>query len=35
VWFVKMIWGVGEWCMFCIGKGVESGYVMVCEKENG
>jgi hypothetical protein len=35
VWFVKMIWGLGEGCMICIGKGVESGYVMVCEKENG
>ncbi len=35
VQFVKMVWGVGEWHVGCIGKGVENGYVVVCEKENG
>jgi len=35
VWFVKIIWKVGGWCMVCIGKGVENRVVMVCERENG
>ncbi len=35
VWFVKMLWGVGGWCMVCIEKGVKNGVVVVCEKENG
>ncbi len=34
-WFIKMVWGVGEWCMVCIGNGVETGVVVVCEKTNG
>jgi len=34
VWFVKMQWGVGGWCIVCIGKGVEIGVVVVCEREN-
>ncbi len=34
-WFVKMVWGVGVWCMVCIGKVVESGVVVVCEKRMG
>ncbi len=33
VWFVKMAWGVGGWCVICIGWGVENGVVVVCEKE--
>jgi hypothetical protein len=33
--FVKIIWGVGGWCVVCIGKGVENRVVMVCERENG
>jgi len=24
-WFVKMVWGVGGWCVICIGKRVEMG----------
>ncbi len=27
-----MIWGVGGWCVVCIGKVVESEVVVVCEK---
>jgi len=30
-----MVWGVGIWCVVCIGKGVENGYAVMCEKENG
>ncbi len=25
VWFVKMVWGVGEWCVVCTGKGWRMG----------
>ncbi len=35
VWFVKMVWEISEWCVVCIGKGVENGVVLVCEKTNG
>jgi hypothetical protein len=35
VWVVKMVWGVGGWCMVCIGKVVEDGVVVVYEKTNG
>jgi hypothetical protein len=35
VWVVKMVWGIGGWCMVCIGKVVENGVVVVCEKTNG
>jgi hypothetical protein len=34
-WVVKMVWWVGGWCVVCIGKVVENGVVMVCEKTNG
>jgi hypothetical protein len=34
-WVVKMVWGVGGWCVVCIGKIVENGVVMVCERTNG
>jgi hypothetical protein len=30
-----MIWGVGSWCVVCIGKVMESGVVMVCDKTMG
>jgi len=29
VWFVKMIWGIGGWCVVYIGKGVENKVVLV------
>jgi hypothetical protein len=35
VWYVKMQWGVGGWCMVCIGKGVKIGIVVICGRENG
>jgi len=35
VWSIKMVWGVGGWCMVCIGRGMENGVVVVCERENG
>jgi hypothetical protein len=35
VWVVKMVWGIGGWWMVCIGKVVENGVVVVCEKTNG
>jgi hypothetical protein len=35
VWFIKMVWGIGGWCMVCIGKKVENGVMVVCEKTNG
>ncbi len=34
-WFVKIVWGVGGWCVVCIGKGVENGVVVVYEITNG
>ncbi len=34
-WFVKMVWWVGGWCVVSIGKVVENGVVVVCEKTNG
>ncbi len=34
-WVVKMAWGVGGWCVVYIGKVVENGVVMVCERTNG
>ncbi len=34
-WFVKMIWGVGGWCVVYIGKVVESEIVVVCKKTMG
>jgi hypothetical protein len=34
-WVVKMVWGVGGWCVVCIGKVVENGVVIVCERTNG
>jgi hypothetical protein len=30
-----MVCGVGEWCVVCIGKVVENGAVVVCERTNG
>jgi len=30
-----MVWGVGGWNMVCIGKVVESGVVVVCERTTG
>ncbi len=27
-WVVKMVWGVGGWCVVCIGKVVENGVVV-------
>ncbi len=35
VWFVKMVRGVGGWCVVCIGNGVKNGFVMTHEKANG
>ncbi len=35
VWFVKIVWGVGWWCVVCIGKGVENEVVVVYEMANG
>jgi hypothetical protein len=32
VWFIKMVWEISEWCMVCIGKGVEIRVVLMCEK---
>ncbi len=32
---VGVSWGVGGWCVGCIGKVVENGVVMVCERTNG
>jgi len=34
-WVVKMVWGISGWCMVHIGKVVENGVVVVCEKTNG
>ncbi len=34
-WFVKMKWGVGGWCVVCIGKVMESEVVVMCEKTMG
>jgi hypothetical protein len=34
-WVVKMVWGVGGWCMVYIGKVVENGAVVVYERTNG
>jgi hypothetical protein len=31
---VKMVWEVGGWCMVCVGKVVENGAVVVCERIN-
>ncbi len=30
-WYIR----VGGWCVVCIGKGMENGAVVVCERENG
>ncbi len=30
-----MVWGAGGWCMVCIGKVVENGAMVVCERTNG
>jgi hypothetical protein len=34
-WVVKMVWGVGGWCVVCIRKVVENGVMVVCERTNG
>jgi hypothetical protein len=34
-WVVKMVWGFGGWCVVCIGKVVENGVMVVCERTNG
>ncbi len=34
VWFVKMVWGVGGWCVVCIRKGVGNGAMVVYERAN-
>ncbi len=33
--FVKIMWKVGGWCVFCTGKRVQNRVVVVCEKGNG
>jgi hypothetical protein len=33
-WVIKMVWEVGGWCMVCMGKVVENGVVVVCERTN-
>ncbi len=34
-WFVKIVSGIGWWCVVCIGKEVENGVVVVYEMANG
>ncbi len=29
VWFIKMVWGIGGWCMVYRGKGVGNRVVLV------
>lgn len=29
MWFVKMVWGIGEWCVLYIGKGVKNKVMLV------
>ncbi len=33
-WVVKMVWGVGGWCVVYIRKVVGNGVVVVCERTN-
>jgi hypothetical protein len=34
-WVVKVAWGVGGWCVVCIGNVMDNGIMVVCEKTNG
>jgi hypothetical protein len=34
-WVVKMVRGVGGWCVVCIRKVAENEVMVVCERTNG